>query len=99
MATEKRTTPRKSAAQPPPQVMPMPFPGESPTVSLALAAGQMYGLKPEDEKPQRSSPERKATSRRKAAPKRATAKKAAPRKQAAKKAAPRKKSAPSRRRK
>lgn len=28
----------------PPVAPKMPFPGESPTVSLALAAGQMYGL-------------------------------------------------------
>ncbi|HEX4764039.1 MAG TPA: hypothetical protein VFU92_06870 [Usitatibacter sp.] len=33
---------------------PMPFPGESPTVSLAMAAGRMYAPKPEDEKPARA---------------------------------------------
>ena len=48
-------------------VKPMPFPGESPTVSLALAAGQMYGLHEEDEKPTRSSPGRKATATKKPA--------------------------------
>jgi hypothetical protein len=74
MATEKRNTPRKSTREPAPQVAPMPFPGESPTVSLALAAGQMYGPKPEDEKPARSRPKRKAASGRKAvAPKKKSA--------------------------
>ena len=42
MALHKRSnTPKAPAA--------MPFPGESPTVSLALAAGQMYGTHPEEE--------------------------------------------------
>ena len=50
-----------------PQVQPMPFPGESPTVSLALAAGRMYAPKPEDEKPKRAAPKR-----RKAATKKST---------------------------
>jgi hypothetical protein len=82
MATQKSSTPRKSA-EPAPQVTPMPFPGESPTVSLALAAGQMYGLKPEDEKPGRSSPKRKTASRKKAAaPKKAAVKTGAKRKSA-----------------
>jgi hypothetical protein len=30
---------------------PMPFPGESPTISLAMAAGQQYGLQPDAKKP------------------------------------------------
>lgn len=34
----------------------MPFPGESPTVSLAVAAGQMYGLNETDEAPPKASP-------------------------------------------
>jgi hypothetical protein len=33
---------------------PLPFPGESPTVSLAIAAGEQYGFH-EEEKPQRES--------------------------------------------
>jgi len=37
---------------------PMPFPGESPTVSLAMAAGRMYAPKPEDEKPARAARKR-----------------------------------------
>ena len=39
----------------------MPFPGESPTVSLALAAGRKYGLKDEKEKPRRATKRRTAT--------------------------------------
>jgi len=39
MALHKRSPP-------PPKV---PFPGESPTVSLAIAAGQMYGLNETEE--------------------------------------------------
>ena len=34
----------------------MPFPGESPTVSLALAAGQKFGLNEAAEAPPESSP-------------------------------------------
>lgn len=33
----------------------LPFPGESPTVSLARAAGQMYGLNEVEETPAKSS--------------------------------------------
>jgi len=44
----------------------MPFPGESPTVSLAMAAGQMYGL-----------PDKEAAGKKKAAPKRASKARAA----------------------
>jgi hypothetical protein len=49
----------------------MPFPGESPTVSLALAAARQYGPHEEAEKPARS---RKAARPR---PKKSGAKKAA----------------------
>jgi hypothetical protein len=66
MATQKSSTPRKSA-EPVPQVTPLPFPGESPTVSLALAAGRMYGLSEEDQKPESSPQKRKAAPRKKAA--------------------------------
>lgn len=52
----------------------MPFPGESPTVSLAMAAGQKYGLHPEEEKPTKGTkrvaaakPKRKAKSKAKSA--------------------------------
>ena len=41
MALHKRTSASRKT----------PFPGESPTVSLALAAGQTYGLKEEEETP------------------------------------------------
>ena len=54
MATAKQSTPRKSAAP----ITPMPFPGESPTVSLALAAGQKYGVHEEEDKPARSRPKK-----------------------------------------
>ena len=87
MATAKQGTPRKSPEQPISQVRPMPFPGESPTVSLALAAGQKYGLHEEEEKP---APSRKARSRPKRKAGAPGAKKAAPKKTASKKA-PRKK--------
>jgi len=51
MPAKKRSAPERAQAQT------MPFPGESPTVSLALAAGRMYGMQPEDEKPtKRRSP-------------------------------------------
>ena len=80
MAASKRRTPRKAEpAEPAPQVTPLPFPGESPTVSLAMAAGQMYGFHPEDEKPVRASPKRRGTAKAKkkaVAPRRAAAKKA-----------------------
>ena len=56
---------------------PMPFPGESPTVSLAMAAGRMYAPKPEEAKPARSKP-RRSTKKSAARPVKAkkTAKKA-----------------------
>jgi hypothetical protein len=84
MATPKRST---SKAEGSPQITPMPFPGESPTVSLALAAGRMYGLNDDEDQGETSRgsrPKRKASGQRKAA---------APRKKAAsgKKAASRKK--------
>jgi hypothetical protein len=49
------------------QIQPMPFPGESPTVSLALAAGRMYAPKPEDEKPKRAAPKRRKAATKKSA--------------------------------
>ena len=62
-------------------VTPMPFPGESPTVALALAAGQKYGLHEEDEKPAK-----KARPKRAAAKKKAPAKRKSPARSAKKKA-------------
>lgn len=60
---------------------PMPFPGESPTVSLAMAAGRMYAPSPDgDEKPARAKPKRsgaKKSSAKKPARRSAKAKKAA----------------------
>jgi len=50
-----------------PDITPMPFPGESPTVALAMAAGQKYGLAPDKKesprraaKPAKKKPARKA---------------------------------------
>ena len=45
----------------------MPFPGESPTVSLAMAAGQMYGLNDAEEAPPKAASPK--SSRKKAAAK------------------------------
>ena len=63
------------------KIHPMPFPGESPTISLALAAGRAYGLQPAEEKPSRAAPKRKAAAKKKPAksaakPKAAAGKKA-----------------------
>jgi hypothetical protein len=69
--SEKSTTGAKPERAEP--IKPMPFPGESPTVALAMAAGQMYGLNEEDEKPSRSQPKKRAAAKKrpaKAAPKR-----------------------------
>jgi hypothetical protein len=57
-------------------ITPMPFPGESPTVSLALAAGQKYGLGPEEPaKPARAGKAKaNAATKRKPAAKSGTAK-------------------------
>ena len=49
------------------KIKPMPFPGESPTISLALAAGRQYGLPPEEEKPSRAAPKRRAGTKEKKA--------------------------------
>ena len=58
MASRKRSAPRKAqAASAAPQVTPMPFPGESPTVALAMAAGEKFGFHPEA-KPARASAKR-----------------------------------------
>lgn len=47
-----------------PAIKPMPFPGESPTVALAMAAGQQYGLHEEEAKPARAKPRKKAAARK-----------------------------------
>jgi hypothetical protein len=77
-------------------IKPMPFPGESPTVALAMAAGQKYGLHDEPEKPKKASPKRRATTTKKAAAKKAAAKKPArsarKKKASARKAKPRSRS-------
>ena len=76
-------------------IKPMPFPGESPTVALALAAGQQYGL--HEEEPEQARPKRKASPRKqatKAKRKASPAKKAPSKKPAtARKAAPKRKAA------
>jgi hypothetical protein len=51
-----------AAAKP---IKPMPFPGESPTVSLAVAAGEKFGFHPEEEKPARARPKRSGTAKKK----------------------------------
>jgi colicin import membrane protein len=84
--TEQSTTEAKPERTEP--IKPMPFPGESPTVALAMAAGQMYGLHEEDEKPAKSAPKKRATAKKKAA--RPTKKATTPKKKAA---APKKKAA------
>ena len=63
--SEKSTTDAKPERAEP--IKPMPFPGESPTVALAMAAGQMYGLHEEDQKPTRSQPKKRAAAKKKAA--------------------------------
>ena len=45
----------------------MPFPGESPTVSLAMAAGQMYGL-PDNEPARKKKAPKRASKARAAKP-------------------------------
>jgi hypothetical protein len=60
--SEKSTTGAKPEHAEP--IKPMPFPGESPTVALAMAAGQMYGLHEEDQKPTRSQPKKRAAAKK-----------------------------------
>lgn len=93
MALEKREPGRRKAAAAPgksaaPQVItPMPFPGESPTVLLALAASRMYGLHDEEKKPARApraAGKKKAVKKGAAAPTRAKAGTKKPRGAAAK---------------
>lgn len=63
MAMQKRSTPQKAESAP--QITPMPFPGESPTVTLAMAAGEKFGYH-EEAKPARAKPKRKAAAKSKA---------------------------------
>jgi len=68
MAQQKRTTPRKAAeADRAPEVKALPFPGESPTVSLAMAAARMYGIPDEEKKPAESASKRRSATKRKPA--------------------------------
>jgi hypothetical protein len=60
------------------QMKPQPFPGESPTVALAMIAGQQYAPHPEEEKPKRKAkakPARKVAAKTKAAPRKGAARK------------------------
>jgi len=57
-----------------PDITPMPFPGESPTVALAMAAGRKYGLNAGEEKPARAKPKRKAASKARSAKSKSRAK-------------------------
>ena len=68
MAQQKRITPRK-AAEPvhAPEVKPAPFPGDSPTVSLAMAAARMYGIPDEERKPAKAAPKRRGATKKKPA--------------------------------
>jgi hypothetical protein len=66
MAQQKRTTPRKRAEpERVPEVKALPFPGESPTVSLAMAAARMYGLPEEEQKPAAAAPKRRGAAKKK----------------------------------
>lgn len=62
----------------PEAIKPLPFPGESPTVALAMAAADRYGMHPEQPKPARAKPKRRTAVKKKAsatkAPRRAKAK-------------------------
>ena len=62
-----------------PQIKPLPFPGESPTVALAMAAGEKYAPHPEDEKPARAAPKRRAAAKKKTAPNKSAPRKSAKR--------------------
>ena len=73
------------ANEKPVPIKPMPFPGESPTVALAMAAGQKYGLHDEAEMPAKERPKRRATTKKQAATKK-PARKAATKKPARKSA-------------
>lgn len=55
----------------PTPIKPMPFPGESPTVALAMAAGQKYGLHEEAEEPAKARLKRRAATKKKASAKKA----------------------------
>ncbi len=68
MAQQKRTTPRK-AAEPErvPDVKALPFPGESPTVSLAMAAARMYGLPEQEQESAKAAPKRRGATKKKPA--------------------------------
>ena len=68
MAQQKRSAPRKTAEPVhAPEVKALPFPGESPTVSLALAAARMYGIPDEERKPAKAPPKRRSATKKKPA--------------------------------
>lgn len=86
MAVEKRNSPSKTEKpEQAPQITPMPFPGESPTVALAMAAGEKFGYH-EEEKPvkAKAAPKRKAAAKKKVAKPARKAKAAKPAKPKAK---------------
>ena len=65
MAQQRRSTPRKAAEhERVPEVQALPFPGESPTVSLAMAAARMYGIPDEEKKPAESAPKRRGATKK-----------------------------------
>jgi hypothetical protein len=66
MAQQKRTTPRRPAEpERVPEVKALPFPGESPTVSLAMAAARMYGMPEAGQKPAEAAPKRRSATKKK----------------------------------
>lgn len=90
MAKERSSMPLKAGKpESAPQITPMPFPGESPTVALAMAAGEKFGYH-EEEKPMKAeaAPKRKAAAKKKAAKPARKAKAAKPAKPKAKAAKP-----------
>ena len=65
MAQQKRTPTRRAAGpEHAPRVRALPFPGESPTVSLAMAAARMYGMPEEGKKPAEGAPKRRSATKK-----------------------------------
>ncbi|HYC37192.1 MAG TPA: excinuclease ABC subunit UvrA [Usitatibacter sp.] len=54
----RKAAPAKAGAESTPNITPAPFPGESPTVSLAMAAGKMYGHAAPEREHSRDKPSR-----------------------------------------
>ena len=67
MAQQKRTTRKAAEPERAPEVKPAPFPGEAPTVSLAMAAARMYGIPDEEQKPAKAAPKRRGATKKRPA--------------------------------